>query len=158
MICPPGKFSADGVSCLFCPPGEEPNTIMFGIGATHCIECINGTHRHNEDDFGTGVMQSCDTCQPGQQPNDEQHDCATCPAGRYSMDGSMCIRCNAGSAPNAEQTDCESCVGTYSSQGSSCETCAAGSQPNAAFEATSCVECVALTGGANLFSTDGTSC
>ena len=134
MICPPGKFSSDGVSCLFCPPGEEPSTIAFGVGATHCVECINGTHRHNTDDDGSGVMQSCDTCQPGQQPNSEQHACEECPAGRFSTDGGMCIRCNAGSAPNVEKTDCESGVGTYSAQGESCETCAAGSQPNAALK------------------------
>ena len=47
-VCPPGRYSSDGVTCSFCPPGEEPNVIEFSVGATHCIECLNGTHRHNE--------------------------------------------------------------------------------------------------------------
>ena len=48
-VCPPGKFSVVGRDCQYCPHGQEPNTIMFDIGATHCIVCVNGTHQHNDD-------------------------------------------------------------------------------------------------------------
>ena len=30
----------------------------FSVGATHCVQCINGTHRHNEDHPELGVIAS----------------------------------------------------------------------------------------------------
>ena len=57
-VCPPGRYSSDGVTCSFCPPGEEPNTVEFSVGATHCIECLNGTHRHSDCTNGSLVQAS----------------------------------------------------------------------------------------------------
>ena len=155
-VCPPGRYSSDGVTCSFCPPGEEPNIVEFSVGATHCIECLNGTHRHNVDHPELGTMSSCETCSPGQQPNADADDCETCPAGRYSTDGSMCIRCNAGEEPDALQVECQACVGTYSADGEECLACPAGSQPTVGYGASSCTACADL--GSNLFSEDGSTC
>ena len=66
-VCPPGQFSTDGVSCGYCPVGQEPNVMEFSVGATHCLECINGTHQHNDGHPELGVMASCASCSPGQR-------------------------------------------------------------------------------------------
>ena len=103
-VCVPGKISEVGVSCEYCPVGSEPNTIAFDVGATHCLACVNGTHRHNEETGGALDMQSCSTCSAGQQPNDAADDCESCSAignGMFSADGAACIRCDDGTSPNA---------------------------------------------------------
>ena len=155
-ICPPGRYSSEGITCQFCPAGEEPNTVEFSVGATHCIQCLNGTHRHNLEHPELGLMSSCATCSPGQQPNVEADDCETCPAGRFSEEGSMCIRCNSGQEPDSFQTGCQSCVGTYSADGSSCEQCPVGSQAAVTFGAAACISCTSL--GDNFYSEDGSAC
>jgi hypothetical protein len=77
-VCVPGKFSDAGLDCQYCAVGLEPNTIMFDAGATHCLVCVNGTHRHNDESEGALDMQSCSTCAPGQQPNADADDCDGC--------------------------------------------------------------------------------
>ena len=49
--------------------------MKFSVGATHCLECINGTHRHNDDHPELGVMESCASCSPGQQANADLDGC-----------------------------------------------------------------------------------
>ena len=74
----------------------------FSVGATHCVQCINGTHRHNDEHPELGVMEGCASCSPGQQANDALDGCEPCEAGRYSEDGGSCIACNAGPMPGRQ--------------------------------------------------------
>ena len=138
-VCPPGKISDVGLVCDFCPEGEEANVITLGVGATHCIACLDGLHRHNDETGGALDMESCDTCTAGQQPNDDLSGCTPCQAGRYSSDGGTCIDCIAGKEPNTAQTDCVDCAVGEVSAGDQCAACSPGTAPEST--KSQCVEC-----------------
>eukprot|EP01051_Picozoa_sp_SAG22_P005924 SAG22_NODE_369_length_11597_cov_4.374848_1_plen_3338_part_10 len=147
-VCVPGKFSPDGLGCQYCPVGQEPNTIAFAEGATHCIVCVNGTHRHNDEIGGALDMQSCSACSAGQEPNADADDCMQCSLsgeGTYSADGAACIPCDAGSQSNADQSACEACPEGQAGLDGSCTQCGAGQTPNAG--RTACVPCPTGTAG-----------
>jgi hypothetical protein len=129
-VCPPGQYSSFGQSCGYCEAGKEPNIVESGVGATHCTACIDGTYRHN-DGTADGVMQSCQSCAPGRQANDEQDECEDCALGQYSDDVGDCIPCSAGTEPNADQSACQACpLGSKSDGTEMCERCGVGETPD----------------------------
>ena len=103
----PAAYSPDGVVCLDCPIGKEPNR-----NRTACQNC---------SDLELWLDGECRRCPSGSQPNPNpgfgfRAVCADCPPGFAGLDGD-CVLCEAGKEPTVDRTECTFCSpGTVSDQ------------------------------------------
>jgi hypothetical protein len=119
--CPNGTASDDGLTCIPCAAGSQPNTLRatcipcpreeyskFGI----CSRCPNTDETPTEDQTGCepeiacGIGKYCTANCGG-----EHHTCEQCLAGQYSPDGlgTQCTRCADGKVPTDDQSKCIRC-------------------------------------------------
>jgi Ca2+-binding EF-hand superfamily protein len=99
ISCVLGHFSADGVACAVCAPGEGSNDRRSG-----CYRCPTNA---------IGVNGTCSECSTGQRPNAAQTSCGDCPIGFAGTDG-FCYECLAGTQPDSGSGICEACgVGQF---------------------------------------------
>ena len=87
-------YSSDGVACIRCEPGQEPNAQR-----TSCVAC---DIQYSPDG------RECLTCDPGKQPSAIQGsfaltECQECGPGSIS-DGTGCTAREPGTQPNAGKT------------------------------------------------------
>ena len=103
---------------------------------------------------------SCERCNSGQEPNENNTGCEECTAGKFSTGyagvGGKCEICPAGSSSSANRVSCERCPAGWSSQrGSECTPCGPGTQPN---EDQSMCESCAVSGPTFFNPAEGQSC
>eukprot|EP01047_Picozoa_sp_COSAG01_P049848 COSAG01_NODE_4981_length_4573_cov_2.672105_2_plen_1101_part_00 len=113
--CPEGTVGRDGLACMQCPPGQQPNR-----NRTHCVRCTGSAYSQ----FGARCATcadvidsghtSCTKCQPGEQPNSNRTHCDKCTGSTYSQFGVQCV----------------SCSDVVDSGRTTCTPCADGLQPN----------------------------
>lgn len=137
--------SADGISCLQCPPGRGP---AGGVNETQsrCEDCEDGKF----SSYGY-----CDVCTVGKVPSISKTTCNQCPVDFVSVAGLQCERCEHGHQSNARQSFCENCgvygLEFFSPDGTPCRNCTAGTQPNGTRG-----ECLNCTPG--MYSPEGKDC
>eukprot|EP01043_Picozoa_sp_COSAG02_P035309 COSAG02_NODE_2520_length_8610_cov_4.542474_5_plen_1472_part_00 len=155
--CGPNEIGVDGISCVACPPGSQPNDEH-----TECRQCESG----RVSTIGVCVFcaagktssadrTACIPCQPGTRRGAEDDECVPCPAGTQSSDSVECRACPPGASPTDSRDGCTACVaGKHSADGIECTSCDAGSQPSASL--TGCDACT--LSGPNAYSSDGVAC
>ena len=138
--CQRGNFSADGITCDACQPGNEP---VAEVAAESCQHCGAGKY--------SAVGGACSSCPDGQGENALSTWCERCEHGRFSIidpsDGSNhgCGKCPGGQQATEAGDNCEDCaVGRFRSGAPTaaetiCTFCGTGFQPSAAQD--SCVSC-----------------
>jgi hypothetical protein len=155
--CSPNEISVDGVSCVACSPGSEPNDEQ-----TECMQCDSG-HASNigictfcaAGKTGSADRTECIACQPGTYRGAEDDECVQCPVGTQSSDSVECRTCPPGASPTEARDGCNACeAGKHSADGIECTSCDAGSQPSALL--IGCDSC--RLSGPNAYSPDGVTC
>jgi hypothetical protein len=155
--CGPNEIGLDGVSCLACSPGSQPNDEQ-----TECVQCESGRASSigictfcAAGKTSSADRTGCIPCQPGTYRGAEDNECDQCPVGTQSADGVSCEPCPAGTSPTEARDGCTACdAGKHSTDGIDCTPCDAGSQPSALL--TGCDSCT--LSGPNSYSPDGAAC
>eukprot|EP01043_Picozoa_sp_COSAG02_P029832 COSAG02_NODE_1874_length_10576_cov_8.410614_7_plen_1429_part_00 len=155
--CGPNEIGVDGISCLACPPGSQPNDEK-----TECLQCESGRASTvgicmfcAAGKTGSADRTACIPCQPGTRRGSEDSECVQCPTGTQSSDSVDCRTCPPGASPNDARDGCSACeAGKYSADGIACTSCDSGSQPSALL--TGCDACT--LSGPNAYSPDGAAC
>ena len=141
----PAFHSLDGVSCLRCAAGSEPNDARSlcnpcvpgwaGSDGT-CHKCPAGNEpsldrsecRPCEDTFA-GTDGFCAQCANGKMPNDGHTACIPCPRNFAGMEGE-CEKCIDAKEPNVVQTHCQPCASNAAGTNGFCEECPSGAAPS----------------------------
>eukprot|EP01043_Picozoa_sp_COSAG02_P036007 COSAG02_NODE_2612_length_8419_cov_2.286779_4_plen_1809_part_00 len=155
--CRPNEIGLDGVSCVICDAGTEPND-----DRTACVACPTGkasTAGHCEDcaagKTSAGDLTACENC-PAGTATGLGVVCELCDASKTAGGGGepFCSECEPGKTSNTDRSGCESCVdGTVRRAGESeCSSCPAGKAP-----AGGGVECELCT-DVGQYSETGTAC
>ena len=155
--CGPNEIGADGIICVACSPGSQPNDEQ-----TECVECDSGRASSigicmfcAAGKTGSVDRTGCIPCQPGTYRGAEDDECVQCPVGTQSSDSVECRTCPPGTSPTEARDGCIACeAGTHSTDGIECTPCEAGSQPSALL--TGCDSCT--LSGPNAYSPDGVAC
>lgn len=100
-------YSTDGIICLDCPLGKEPNW-----NRTACMNCSSDQ---------LWLFGECRDCPSGTEPNPAgfpapRHTCRDCLPGYAGVDG-VCTLCEEGKEPTPDRTACDYCTpGTTSDE------------------------------------------
>jgi hypothetical protein len=155
--CAPNEIGVDGISCVACPPGSQPNDEK-----SECLQCDAGRASTigicmfcAAGKTASADRKACVPCQPGARRGAEDGECVQCPSGTQTADSIECRSCPPGTSPNEDRDGCTTCeAGTHSTDGTECTSCDAGSQPSALL-----IECDSCRlSGPNAYSTDGVAC
>ena len=134
-VCSEDTSVEAGFSCV-CAGGHTGPTCEGSQNFCVPEPCLNeGTCTNGDDGYTCSCKadtptagETCETCEGGKQPNDDQTSCENCPAGKFGTDGT-CAACDDGTEPDTAMTACTACAAgkaPKTSGSGKCETCEAG--------------------------------